>query len=51
MTVQHLPATASPDDVAAALAADGCAVIDRVVSPEILDHLDDEMAGYVACTA
>lgn len=51
MTVRHLPATASPTEVAAVLAADGCAVIDRLASPALLDRLDGEMDEYVARTA
>ena len=50
MTVQHLPPTASPDDVAAVIAADGCAVIDRLAPPELLDQLDAEMHTYVDAT-
>jgi ectoine hydroxylase-related dioxygenase (phytanoyl-CoA dioxygenase family) len=51
MTVQHLPATASPDTVASVIAADGCVVIDRLASPELLDRVDAEMEPFVAATA
>lgn len=50
MTVRHVPATASPDEVAAVIAADGCVVIDRLASPELLDRLEAEMQGYVDAT-
>ena len=50
MTVQHLSSTASPDEVAAVLAADGCAVIDQLASPELLDRIHAEMADHVAHT-
>ncbi len=50
MTVRHLPATASPDAVAAVIATDGCVVIDRLASPELLDRIDAEMAPFVAAT-
>ncbi len=50
MTVRHLPPTASPDEVAAVIAADGCVVIDRLASPELLDRLEAEMQGYVDAT-
>ena len=50
MTVQHLPPTASADDVAAVMAADGCAIIDRLASAELLDRVDTEMADHVART-
>ena len=50
MTVQHLPPTATPDDVAAVIASDGCVVIDRLASPELLDRIDAEMSDHVART-
>ena len=50
MTVQHLPPNASAEDVAAVMAADGCAIIDRLASAELLDRVDTEMADHVART-
>jgi len=50
MTIQHLPATTSAADVAAVIAADGCVVVDRVASTEVLDRLEAEMARYVEHT-
>lgn len=50
MTVQHLPPTATADDVAAVIASDGCVVIDRLASPELLDRIDAEMSDHVART-
>ena len=50
MTVQHLPPTASAEDVAAVMAADGCAIIDRLASPELLERIDAEMTDHVART-
>ena len=50
MTVQHLASTASADAVAAAIAADGCAIIDRLASPELLQRIDAEMTDHVART-
>jgi ectoine hydroxylase-related dioxygenase (phytanoyl-CoA dioxygenase family) len=50
MTIQHLPAGASAEAVAAVIAADGCAVIDRLASPDLLDQLDAEMADFVERT-
>ncbi len=50
MTVQHLPRTASPEAVAAVMAADGCAIIDRLAPAELLDRVDAEMADHVART-
>jgi len=50
MTVRHLPPSASGEEVAAVIAEDGCAVIDRLTPSELLDRLEDEMAPYVAAT-
>ena len=45
MTVRHLPPTASPDEVAAVIAEDGCAVIDRLAPLDLLDRIEVEMAA------
>ncbi len=50
MTVAHLPPHASPEAVAAVIAADGCAVIDRLAPPALLDRIDRETAEHVART-
>ena len=50
MTVQHLPPTASAEDVAAVMAADGCAIIDRLAPAELLDRVDTEMSEFVERT-
>ena len=50
MTVRHLPASSTPEAVAAVIAEDGCAVIDDLASAELLDRIDAEMAGYVDAT-
>ena len=50
MTIRHLPATASAEAVAEVIAADGCAVIDRRASTDVLDRLETEMAEYVERT-
>ena len=50
MTVRHLPPDASADAVAAVIAEDGCAVIDDLATPELLDRVDTEMAGWVEQT-
>ena len=47
MTVRHLPPDATAEAVATVIAEDGCAVIDDLASPELLDRLDAEMRGYV----
>src|SRR6185295_10744057 len=50
MPVEHLSATASGADVAAVLARDGCAIIDRVVPPSVLDRAREELAPYLEAT-
>jgi hypothetical protein len=50
MPIEHLAATASGADVAAVLARDGCAVVDRVVSPSVLDRARDELAPHLEAT-
>jgi len=50
MEIRHLPASASADDVAAALAADGAAIIDRLVDPVLLDRAERELDPFLART-
>jgi ectoine hydroxylase-related dioxygenase (phytanoyl-CoA dioxygenase family) len=50
MTVRHLPPTAAPEAVAAAIAEDGCAVVDDLAPAALLDRVDAEMADHVAAT-
>src|SRR5689334_20988406 len=50
MPVEHLPATASGADVAAVLARDGCAIVDRLVPPSLLDRARAELEPYLAAT-
>lgn len=50
MTLQHLPPTASPEDVAAALAADGACIVDDVAQADVLDRFHAEIAPHVAAT-
>ncbi|MGH7805063.1 MAG: phytanoyl-CoA dioxygenase family protein, partial [Candidatus Binatia bacterium] len=51
MTLRHLPASASPEDVAAVVAEDGVAVIDRLVETRLLDQAHAELAAYIENTA
>jgi len=46
----HLPATASADEVAAALAADGGVIIDELVSPAFMDTMRHELDPYLEAT-
>ena len=48
--IKHLPASASPDEICAALADDGCVVVDRVVRPEVLDEVANELRPFTDAT-
>jgi ectoine hydroxylase-related dioxygenase (phytanoyl-CoA dioxygenase family) len=50
MTLKHLPPTATPIEVAAALSADGACIIDNLVTNELMDRVADEMAPHVDLT-
>jgi len=50
MLVEHLPPTASGADVAAVLARDGCAIVDRLVPTSLLDRTRGELEPYLAAT-
>lgn len=51
MAVEHLPATATGDDVAEALARDGVVAVDRLVAPEVVDRAKTELQPYLDATA
>jgi ectoine hydroxylase-related dioxygenase (phytanoyl-CoA dioxygenase family) len=46
----HLPPTATPDDVAAALRKDGYVIVDNLVSNELMDQVAEELDPYVDLT-
>ena len=50
MPLRHLPATATPDEVVAALRTDGCCIVDNLVDPQIMDRVDAEMSPYIDLT-
>src|SRR5579863_5995897 len=50
MSIKHLPVSASSDEICAALADDGCVVVDRVVRPEVMDEIADEMRPFTEKT-
>ena len=50
MPIEHLAADDSPDKIAEALARDGCAIVDRVISSSERDRLASELAPWVAAT-
>jgi ectoine hydroxylase-related dioxygenase (phytanoyl-CoA dioxygenase family) len=50
MPIPRLPSTATGDEVAAALAAEGCAIVERVVPPALLDQARAELASWLEAT-
>lgn len=50
MSIKHLPASASGDEVAAVLEQDGVVVVDRVVSPVTLDEVAQELRPWMEAT-
>jgi ectoine hydroxylase-related dioxygenase (phytanoyl-CoA dioxygenase family) len=50
MKVSHFDRTATAQDVAATLAADGVAVIDRLVDPDVLDRAHGELVPWIERT-
>ncbi len=50
MPIPRLTASASGADVAAALAAEGCAVVERLVPPALLDRARTELAPWLDAT-
>ena len=50
MSVTHLAATASAEEVGAVLARDGAAIVDRLVAPGVMDRIHDQLAPYLTAT-
>jgi hypothetical protein len=48
--VQMLAADATPDDVVAVLAEDGCVCVDRLVDPAVMDQIHGELAPFIEAT-
>jgi len=48
--VQHLPASCSGDDVAAALTADGAVIVDSVISSDFVNDLNAELRPWMERT-
>jgi ectoine hydroxylase-related dioxygenase (phytanoyl-CoA dioxygenase family) len=46
MSIKHLPATCTADQICAALGEDGCVVVDNVVRPEVMDEVAAELRPY-----
>jgi ectoine hydroxylase-related dioxygenase (phytanoyl-CoA dioxygenase family) len=51
VSLQHLPADAPPTDVAAAIARDGAAIVDRVADPDLVGRILDETRPHLEATA
>jgi ectoine hydroxylase-related dioxygenase (phytanoyl-CoA dioxygenase family) len=50
MSVQHLPATASAEEVAAILACDGAVVVDQVITPAAMDEVAGDLRPFIEAT-
>jgi len=51
MTLQHLPSTASADEVAATLAQDGAVVVDHLISIDAMDNVAAELRPFIDATS
>jgi ectoine hydroxylase-related dioxygenase (phytanoyl-CoA dioxygenase family) len=51
MPIEHLQNTATPEEIAAVIARDGCAVVDRLASPEQLAKFLAEVEPYERANA
>jgi ectoine hydroxylase-related dioxygenase (phytanoyl-CoA dioxygenase family) len=50
MPVPRLTRDAAPEDVTKALEAEGCAIVERLVEPAVLDGMRDELAPWLDAT-
>ncbi len=50
MAIERLQATATGADVAAALQRDGCAIVEHLVAPAVLERVRQELGPYVEAT-
>jgi hypothetical protein len=50
MNVQHLPATATGDEVATILERDGAVVVDQLISREAMDAVEAELRPFIDAT-
>src|SRR5580704_10998886 len=48
--IKHLPASASSDEICAALGDDGCVVVDNVVRPDVMDEVARELRPFAENT-
>jgi hypothetical protein len=50
MSITHLSASASADEISAVLGEDGVVVVDRIVRPEIMDEVAQELRPFTEAT-
>src|ERR1700686_5367181 len=50
MGIRHLVASASADEIAAAISEDGGAIVDCLVPPSVMDKAAQELQPYIAAT-
>lgn len=50
MAVVHLPGSATPEEIAGAVAKDGCAIVDELVPGAVLDRALDELDPWLGAT-
>ena len=50
MSIKHLAAIASAEEVGAALAQDGAAIVDQLVTAEVMDNVADELRPFTDAT-
>lgn len=51
MSIKHLPASASADEISAALARDGAAIVDRMTTVAAMDNVAEELRPWIDATA
>jgi ectoine hydroxylase-related dioxygenase (phytanoyl-CoA dioxygenase family) len=51
MNLQHLPSTASADEVASVLAQDGAVIVDNLISAEAMDKVAAELRPFIDATS
>src|SRR6202035_5401465 len=50
MSIKHLTSTSTPDEVAAALAQDGAAIVDNLISADAIDKVAEELRPWIDAT-
>ncbi len=50
MSIEHLPATASPTEVTDALKRDGAVIVDELVAPAVMDDVQRELQPFLDAT-